>query len=100
MPLVSSAALEKLSKKSPQLEHLYNKISNAITAIPPYGLGFPSDTAQSAYYPGDSIITRNEISAVSRLLEEHSIFPENTRIQKISGSKENTFEVLRASVEH
>ncbi|KAE8824347.1 hypothetical protein PTNB85_08904 [Pyrenophora teres f. teres] len=68
--------------------------------MPPYGLGFPSDTAQSAYYPGESIITRDEISAVSRLLEKHLIFPENTRIQKVSSPKAHTFEVLRASVEH
>jgi dipeptidyl-peptidase-3 len=71
-----------------------------MTTMPPYGLGFPSDTAQSAYYPGESIITRNEIAAVSRLLEERSIFPENTRIQRVSSAEEHTFEVLRASVEH
>lgn len=68
--------------------------------MPPYGLGFPSHTAQSMYYPGDSIITREEISAVSRVLEKHSIFPENTRIQKVSGPKAHIFKVLRASVEH
>ncbi|KAF2177997.1 peptidase M49, dipeptidyl-peptidase III, partial [Zopfia rhizophila CBS 207.26] len=67
--------------------------------VPPYGLGFPSDTAQSAYYPGDSIITQNEIAAISRLLEKHSIFPENTRIQKVSSPEAHTFEVLQASVE-
>ncbi len=71
-----------------------------MTTIPPYGLGFPSDTAQSAYYPGDTAITRDEIAAVSRSLEEYSIFPENTRIRKVSSPKEHTFEVLRASVEH
>lgn len=68
--------------------------------MPPYGLGFPSDTAQSAYYPGDSIITQEEIAAVSRSLEDHSIHPENTRIQKSSDSEVHTFEVLQASIEH
>lgn len=100
LPSVSSVALTKLSKKSPKLEYLYEKISNAITTMPPYGLGFPSDTAQSAYYPGESIITQDEILAISRLLEKHSIFPENTRIQKVSRPKAHTFEVLKASVEH
>ncbi|KAJ5058664.1 peptidase family M49-domain-containing protein [Bipolaris maydis] len=100
LPSVSSAALKKLSKKSLKLEYLYEKISNAIKAMPPYGLGFPSHTAQSMYYPGDSIITRDEISEVSRVLEKHSIFPENTRIQKVSNTKAQIFKVLRASVEH
>jgi dipeptidyl-peptidase-3 len=68
--------------------------------VPPYGLGFPSDTAQSAYYPGDSVITQEEIAAVSRSLEDHSIHPENTRIRKISDSEVHTFEVLQASIEH
>lgn len=68
--------------------------------MPPFGLGYPSDTAQSAYYLGETTITQEEISAVSRALENHGIFPENTRIQKVSSHKTHTFEVLRASVEH
>ena len=68
--------------------------------MPSFGLGYPSDTVQSAYYTGESIITQEEISAVSRALEKHGIFPENTRIQKVSSPKTHTFEVLRASVEH
>lgn len=70
-----------------------------MVTVPPYGLGFPSDTAQSAYYPGDSIITHDEIAAVSRLLERHSIFPENTRIRKVFSREARTFEVLQASIE-
>lgn len=99
LPSVSSGALAKLSKKSPKLEVLYERISSAITTVPPYGLGFPSDTAQSTYYLGDSVITQNEIAAISRWLEEHSILPENTRIQKLSCPKAHTFEVLQASIE-
>ena len=99
LPSVSSAVLEKLSQKSPKLETLYGRISNAMLTVPPYGLGFPSDSAQSAYYPGDSIITQDEIAAVSRLLEKHSILPENTRIQKVSSPEADAFEVLQASIE-
>jgi dipeptidyl-peptidase-3 len=98
VPSVSSAALARLSKKSPKLKALYERISDPILAIPPYGLGFPSDTAQSSYYPGDRI-TQNEIAAISAVLEEHSIFPENTRIRKVPIPRGHTFEVLQASVE-
>jgi dipeptidyl-peptidase-3 len=98
VPSIPSAALAQLSKKSPKLEELYERISDAMITVPPYGLGFPSNTAQSAYYPGDSTITQSEIEAISRLLEEHSIFPENTRIRKVRRSETSTYEVLQASV--
>ncbi len=67
--------------------------------MPPYGLGFPSDEAQSAYYPGQCINTQEEIASVSRTLEEHSVFPENTRIRKVERPQSLMFEVLQASVE-
>ncbi|KAF2791047.1 peptidase M49, dipeptidyl-peptidase III [Melanomma pulvis-pyrius CBS 109.77] len=98
LPSVSSATLEKLSKKSPKLGALYESISGAMLTVPPSGLGFPSDTAQSAYYLGESTITQDEIAAVSRLLEENSIFPENTRIHKVFSTETHAFEVLQASV--
>jgi dipeptidyl-peptidase-3 len=43
---VSSDALAKLSKKSPKLQALYADFADAISTVPPYGLGLPSDTAQ------------------------------------------------------
>ncbi|KAF2280327.1 dipeptidyl peptidase III [Westerdykella ornata] len=99
LPSISPAALVTLSNKSPRLQALYQKISSAILTVPPYSLGYPSDTAQSAYYLGDSTITQEEIAAISQWLEKQSIFPENTRIRKISGLGKCTFEVLQASVD-
>lgn len=78
---------------------MYEKISSAIMTVLLYGLGFLSDTAQSTYYLGDTMTAQNEIAAISRLLEEYSIFPENTRIQKVSSPNSHVFEVLQASVE-
>ena len=69
-------------------------------ARPPFSLGFPSDLTQSAYYPGDQRISRDEIALVSQALEERSIFPENTRIRKIHSPEDPIFEVLQASVQH
>jgi dipeptidyl-peptidase III len=99
VPSLSSAALEKLSRRSPKLQAIYERICDAIKAVPPYGLGFSSDTAQSAYYPGEARINQDEIAAISHELEKHAIYPENTRIQKISKPGETKFEVLQASVE-
>ena len=96
---MSPTAFSSLSEKSPKLKRLYENISDAISTIPPSGLGFPSSTAQSAYYPGQCIITQNEIAEISRLLEQHSVFPENTRIQKVDSGEKRIFEVLQASVD-
>lgn len=63
--------------------------------MPPYSLGFPSSTAQSSYYTGN-LISKDEIAAVSSILEKNSIFPENTRIHK-SGDQE--YKILQASAE-
>jgi dipeptidyl-peptidase-3 len=68
-------------------------------SVPPYGLGFPSETAQSAYYMADTAITRDEIATISRVLEEHSIFPENTRIRKVTTPDTVIYEVPQASIE-
>ena len=67
--------------------------------VPPYGLGFPSTEAQSAYYPGPMDITQHEIAMISQALEERKVLPENTRIRKCEESGSVQFEVLLASVD-
>lgn len=72
---------------------------NSMLAIPPYNLGFPGKDAQSSYYPGQEVLTREEIETVSRVMEQHNIFPENTRISKETlSTTEVVFTVLQASV--
>src|SRR4051794_35614646 len=68
----------------------------SVKVTPPFSLGYPSDDTQSSYYLGGKI-TEAEITAVSRILEQNTIFPENTRIRK---RDDNTgFDVLLASIE-
>jgi len=62
-------------------------------------LGYPGDFAQSAYYPGPGIISKDEIAVVSQAMEDNSLFPENTRIRKAKSTGTPNFEVLQASVE-
>lgn len=69
-------------------------MSRDIDAIPPFNLGFPSNTAQSSYYPGDTISESNA-NTVSKILKQNTIFPKNTRLQKTKDG----FNVLIASVE-
>jgi dipeptidyl-peptidase-3 len=69
-------------------------MSRDVDAMPPFNLGFPSDTAQSSYYQGDTV-SESDANTVSKILEQNTIFPENTRLQKTKDG----FDVLIASVE-
>lgn len=97
--LSSLEPLESLASRSPRLQELYAEFSNDILATPPFSLGYPSGTAQSAYYPGRCDIVNDEVEVVSRTLQELSIFPENTRISKSISAGTPTFSVLQASTE-
>ncbi|KAI1147263.1 peptidase family M49-domain-containing protein [Nemania diffusa] len=96
VPNVDISVLRNLATQSTRLSKLYEEMASSIYAIPPHSLSYPSEIAQSSYYP-KSIVTKDEVSIVSRTLEQHLIFPENTRIQKIKNS--TNFEVLIASVD-
>ena len=94
--------MRKISSVSSATLSLYHKIGETALLAPiPSGLGFPSNVAQSSYYPGNIPISREEIAAVSSVLEAECIHPENTRIRKcISGNNNDavTYDVLQASV--
>lgn len=100
MPDLSShEPLTRLASRSPRLQELYAEFANDILATPPFSLGYPSGIAQSAYYPGNDNIINDEVEAISRTLQELSIFPENTRISKSKSAGGPTFSVLQASIE-
>ena len=99
MPDMSLAALRKLASVTTKSAALYEKVANSMVNVPPYSLGFPSDNSQSAYYPGEQAISSEEVQAVSQILEQRGIYPENTRIQKVKNNEHYIFEVLQASSE-
>lgn len=99
-PDVSLEFLAALAGVSPKLKMLHDDIIKAMIAKPPFSLGFPSGLTQSAYYPGNQLISRDEIALVSQTLEERGILPENTRIRKIHSRELPIYEVLQASVQH
>ena len=68
-------------------------------AVPLYGLGLPGKDTQSAYYPGPSILSKNELATVSRLMEQQNILLENTRIHKAKlPNGEDVIKILQASI--
>jgi len=78
---------------------MYENVADSLFSVPPFCLGYPSDSAQSTYYPGHDIITLQEVTEISKILESHSIWPENTRIRKSSSETKIKYEVLQASVQ-
>jgi dipeptidyl-peptidase-3 len=65
----------------------------------PSSLGFPSDVAQSFYYPGEARMNREEITRVSEILEENAIYAENTRIRKVVVDGTPRFEYCKVNRE-
>lgn len=67
----------------------------------PSRFGYPSEQTQSGYYPGNSLITEDEIAFVQSRMQNQGLLSENTRIRKsvISGDgRERTvFDLLVAS---
>jgi dipeptidyl-peptidase-3 len=65
----------------------------------PLALGFPSDVAQSSYYPGELRISGEEISDVSDILTKSGVDAENTRLCKLVVGQKSHFDVLQSSFE-
>lgn len=75
------------------------KIIDPMLSVPPFSLGFPDGNNQSNYYPGRERITKDDIAVVAKVMEKHSIEPENTRVRIIIHGTKPTFEILQASAE-
>ncbi|KAI1736227.1 peptidase family M49-domain-containing protein [Xylaria scruposa] len=95
IPKMNQNALKIIASQTPELTRLYEEFRSEIFAIPPYSLGFPSSVSQSSYYLGNQI-SKEEIALVSKVLDAASIFPENTRIEKL---KSNAYKVHQASID-
>ncbi|KAI9725808.1 MAG: hypothetical protein M1828_002437 [Chrysothrix sp. TS-e1954] len=65
--------------------------------MPPFSLGWPSEMAQSSYYPGDEVVTEEDTRYVSRVLEKRHMLPENTRIAKDTSERGVLFVVKQAN---
>ncbi|KAK7931542.1 dipeptidyl-peptidase 3 [Apiospora marii] len=94
VPRLSRGALEALAARSPRLNSPYAEFKDAIFAVPPFSLGFPGERAQSSYYPGELMVTKDDLEYVSACMDAQKIYPENTRLRK---TKDGTLEILQGS---
>ena len=99
IPRISQEDLKCLAAVSTKAIKLYDTISRTMYELRPSSLGFPSDVAQSMYYPGAARMTQQEIDSISKALEKEGIFPENTRISSTVENGDLKYEVLQASVD-
>ena len=99
VPNLSATALRKIGSISPEAGRALDDIIHPMLSMPPFKLDFPDDDNHSNYYPGEERITPEEINAVSKNMETHSLEPENTRIRKCRNGTEFSFEILQASAE-
>jgi dipeptidyl-peptidase-3 len=89
-----------MASVSPELAAALERIIGLMLAVPPYTLGYPSETAQSTYYIGDKHITKKEITgAVAKVMERHDIWPENTRVHATVEGGTRVFGILQATSE-
>ncbi|KAH7087391.1 peptidase family M49-domain-containing protein [Paraphoma chrysanthemicola] len=69
VPAFTSETLGIIAQRSTKANELYRQVASAIFQLPPHGLGFPSAHASSAYYPGKTLISQQEIAMVSEAPE-------------------------------
>ncbi|KAF7866787.1 hypothetical protein EAF04_005629 [Stromatinia cepivora] len=102
---VSHEALRKMASVSPEASAKLEEIIGPMMATQPAALGYPDEAGQSSCYIGKEHIKKEDIEAITKMMEARRISPENTRLQKLATSNcsadENSdvFEILQASAE-
>ncbi|KAF3914341.1 hypothetical protein AA313_de0206240 [Arthrobotrys entomopaga] len=101
-PRIPEKAFRKLVSRSARAAELYESVWEAIYSPAPTCLGYPTDSgqAQSRYYisnDGADKFTKDEISAISKILQDQGINQENTRISKRLVGSVYEYHVLQAS---
>ncbi|KAF3911562.1 hypothetical protein ABW20_dc0110339 [Dactylellina cionopaga] len=102
-PQIPEEEFRKLASGSEKAKLLYKSISGSIYAPAPVCLGYPSETgqAQSRYYLADAAeeFTKDEITAISKILQDRGMNQENTRLAKKKLEEGYEYIVQQASTE-
>ncbi|KAK4144700.1 peptidase family M49-domain-containing protein [Dichotomopilus funicola] len=97
IPRTNEAVFSALASTSPDAEKHYKATNGAIFSSDKQGLlhlGFTDEGHLTTYYPDSPSITKDEVAAVSKWMEEKKLLPENTRLRK---TEDGVFELLIAS---
>ncbi|KAH8427049.1 dipeptidyl peptidase III [Aspergillus melleus] len=97
-PVISEESLDRLASFSPYAGELLPRVKAPMLAKVPSSLGPPGPLTQSTYYLGDDVLaSSDDIAAISKLMEEAEILPENTRLRKNQDTDEFAYDILQAS---
>ncbi|KAL1836306.1 hypothetical protein VTJ49DRAFT_5315 [Mycothermus thermophilus] len=97
IPRCDESVFKALAATSPEAEKYYKLTNGAIFSADKQGLlhlGFTDEGHLTTYYPDSPSITKDEIVAVNKWMEDRGLLPENTRVQKTG---DGVFELLIAS---
>ncbi|KAL2139338.1 hypothetical protein VTI28DRAFT_5326 [Corynascus sepedonium] len=97
LPRCDESVFASLASTSPEAEKHYKATNGAIFASDKQGLlhlGFTDEGHLTTYYPDSPTITKDEVSAVSKWMEDKGLLPENTRLRK---TENGVYELLIAS---
>ena len=97
IPRIHTREWKKLAGVLAYTADIYDSIRESLYSKRPSSLGFPSEVAQSAYYPGELRITQSEVELISGILESEGVYLENMRIEKSSRNGKTLYRVLQAS---
>ncbi|KAL8855986.1 MAG: hypothetical protein Q9178_007356 [Gyalolechia marmorata] len=96
-PRLKLESMRAVSHVSEDAQRLFDRVAHAMYSPQPSSLGFPGHETQSAYYPSDVALTKEEVADVTVCMEQRGVLPENTRIRKTMQGGEAIYEVLQAS---
>ena len=97
IPRCDEKVFAALAATSPEAEKHYKATNAAVFASDKQGLlhlGFPEEGHLTTYYPDSPSITKAEIDAVAKWMQDKGLLPENTRLRK---TEDGVFELLIAS---
>ncbi|OJJ75141.1 hypothetical protein ASPBRDRAFT_193801 [Aspergillus brasiliensis CBS 101740] len=98
-PDVSEEFLIALATGSPSASEILEQIKDSMLCSLPSSLGRPGPFTQSSYYLGEDCLESSEdVTAVTKLMEGHSILPENTRLRTYQDSETRCYDIMQASV--
>lgn len=98
IPRCKESDVEKLAATSPEAERFYKATSGGIFSSSNSGLmhlGYPDEGHLTTYYVDSPDITKAEVNAIAKWMEDIKLLPENTRLRK----KGDVFDILIASAQ-
>ncbi|KAL4874337.1 dipeptidyl peptidase III [Aspergillus karnatakaensis] len=100
VPKMPLETLIRLASRHAAAQKILSGVIEPMYGQPPNGLGLPGPLTQTTYYLGDDCLSSpGDISSISKLTEDLSIHPENTRLERYQYSGVDCYDILQASVD-